>query len=435
MSQKYWDEKFETMSENQMKDFQLQRLKFQVQYVYERNPFYTKSFDQQGVKPDELRKLSDLGKFPFTVKKDLTNTYPYGMNCVDRSEIVRIHASSGTTGKPALGLYTASDLDQWTECMARALWAQEVRPDSVFQNANGMGLFTGGMGFFQGAMRIGCSIIPSGTGMTERQITLMRDLGATAITCTASYIQTIFERAQLMGVDMRELPLKTGHFGAEPWTEEMRREIQDRGGFRAYEHYGLTEMMGPGVAFNCENYKLHMNEDHVYPEIIDPETLRPMPEGERGELVLTSLQRQAMPLIRYRTRDIGRISRQKCECGRTLIIMDKVLGRTDDMMIISGVNVFPSQIESVLVNFEQIEPIYQIRLRKKGYSDSIIVETELKPGVEAPQLGSIEEFSRRVSEKIRQVVGIKVPVVFVPTATIPRSSGKAKRVIDERSPK
>jgi len=271
--------------------------------------------------------------------------------------------------------------------------------------------------------------------MTERQITLTRDLGVTAITCTASYIQTIFERAQNMGVDLRELPLKSGHFGAEPWTEEMRSEIEARGGFRAYEHYGLTEMMGPGVAFNCENYALHINEDHVFPEIVDPETLEPLSEGERGELVLTALQRQAMPLIRYRTRDIGRIYRQKCECGRTLITMDKVMGRTDDVMIISGVNVFPSQIESALVTFECVEPIYQIRLRKKGYSDSIIVETELKSGCEESQSEPHEELSRKISEKIRQIVGIKAPVVILPHNTIPRSSGKAKRVLDERGTK
>ncbi len=435
MSQKYWDERFETMPENRMRDFQLQKLKSQLQYVYDTNQLYRAEFERQGIRPDDLGSLSDLGKFPFTVKKDLTETYPYGMSCVDRKELARIHASSGTTGKPALGLYTQADLNQWTECMARALWAQEVRPESVFQNANGMGLFTGGMGFLQGATRIGCSIVPSGTGMTERQITLMRDLGVTAITCTASYIQTIFERAQNMGVDLRELPLKSGHFGAEPWTEEMRSEIETRGGFRAYEHYGLTEMMGPGVAFNCENYALHINEDHVFPEIVDPETLEPLSEGERGELVLTALQRQAMPLIRYRTRDIGRIYRQKCECGRTLITMDKVMGRTDDVMIISGVNVFPSQIESALVTFECVEPIYQIRLRKKGYSDSIIVETELKSGCEESQSEPHEELSRKISEKIRQIVGIKAPVVILPHNTIPRSSGKAKRVLDERGTK
>ena len=433
MSQKFWDEKFETMTENQMRDFQLRKLRDQLGYVYEKNAFYRESFDKHGVKPDDLKRLSDLSMFPFTVKKDLTNTYPFGMSCVGREKVARVHASSGTYGRPSLGLYTQGDLDQWTECMTRALWAQEVRPESVFQNAFGMGLFTGGMGFLQAAIRIGCSIIPSGTGMTERQIMLIRDLGVTALSCTASYIQTMFERARTMGVDMKSLSIKTGHFGAEPWTEEMRREIQETGGFKAYDHYGLTEMMGPGVAFNCEYYRLHINEDHILPEIIDPETLEPLPEGEKGEMVLTALQREAAPLIRYRTRDIGRISRQKCECGRTLITMDKVVGRTDDMMIISGVNVFPTQIESILMAFECVEPIYQIRLRKKGYSDTIIVETELKSNFDASKSEPVDEISRKISEKIRQVIGVKVPVVFLPVDTIPRSIGKAKRVLDERS--
>ncbi len=353
------------------------------------------------------------------------------MSAVQLGDLVRIHASSGTTGKPALGFYTAFDLDQWTECMARALWAQEVRPDSVFQNANGMGLFTGGMGFLQGASRIGCVIIPSGVGMTERQITLMIDLGTTALTCTASYVHTIFERAEAMGVDIKKLKLRTGHFGAEPWSEQMRSEIENRGGFKAYEHYGLTEMMGPGVAFNCEQYRLHVNEDHVYPEIVDPVTLEPMEEGQQGELVLTALQRKAMPLIRYRTRDICSLSRIKCECGRTLITMDKVMGRTDDVMIISGVNVFPSQIETALMSLDFVEPIYQIRLRKKGYSDSIVVETELKAETYDPDSEQNKDLARKIGEKIRQIVGIKAPVIIMPKGTIPRSSGKAKRVMEE----
>jgi phenylacetate-CoA ligase len=431
MTQKFWDEKLETMPDNNKRSVQFDNIKRQLQYVYDHIPFYKKLFDRSKINVSSFLKLKDLAKFPFTLKKDMAQNYPFGMSAVQLGDLVRIHASSGTTGKPALGFYTAFDLEQWTECMARALWAQEVRPDSVFQNANGMGLFTGGMGFLQGASRIGCVIIPSGVGMTERQITLMIDLGTTALTCTASYVHTIFERAEAMGVDIKKLKLRTGHFGAEPWSEQMRTEIENRGGFKAYEHYGLTEMMGPGVAFNCEQYRLHVNEDHVYPEIVDPVTLEPMEEGQHGELVLTALQRQAMPLIRYRTRDICSLSRIKCECGRTLITMDKVMGRTDDVMIISGVNVFPSQIETALMSLDFVEPIYQIRLRKKGYSDSIVVETELKAETYDPDSEQNKDLARKIGEKIRQIVGIKAPVIIMPKGAIPRSSGKAKRVMEE----
>ena len=432
-TRKFWDEKLETMPDGNKRSMQVDYLKRSLEYVYDRIPFYRNLFNNSKIKVSDFSCLEDLARFPFTLKKDMAENYPYGMSAVDASDLVRIHASSGTTGQPALGFYTAADLDQWTECMARALWAQEVRPERVFQNANGMGLFTGGMGFLQGATRIGCVIIPSGVGMTERQITLMRDLGTTALTCTASYVHTIFERADAMGVDLKKLKLNTGHFGAEPWSEHMRREIESRGGFRAYEHYGLTEMMGPGVAFNCENYRLHINEDHIFPEIVDPVTLEPLKEGEQGELVLTALQRQAMPLIRYRTRDICCLNRNRCECGRTLITMDKVMGRTDDVMIISGVNVFPSQIESALMFFDFVEPIYQIRLRKKGYSDSILVETELKAETYEPQSEYVQGLARQIGDKIRQITGIKAPVTILPKGSIPRSSGKARRVMDERS--
>ena len=378
MFKKYWDEKFETMNEGAMKSFQLEKLKETVKWVYDRIPFYKKAFDDKGVKPSDLQSLEDMAKFPFTIKTDLRDNYPFGLCAVPMADVVRIHASSGTTGKPITGPYTAADLEQWTECMARGLWAQEVRPDSILQNAYGMGLFTGGLGFLQGAIRIGCAVVPSGAGMTERQIMLIQDFGTTALCCTPSYCLTIIEKAEKMGVDFKKTGLRTGHFGAEPWSVEMRSDIEGRGGIHAYEHYGLTELMGPGVSFTCEYYQIHVNEDHVYPEIVDPETLQPVPEGEEGELVFTALQRRAMPMIRYRTRDICSLRKEKCQCGRTLITMDKILGRSDDMMIISGVNVFPSQIETVLMEFAEVEPQYQIRLSKKGYIDHITVETELK---------------------------------------------------------
>lgn len=432
MSKKYWDEKFETMNESAMRAVQTEKLKQTLAWVCDKVPYYKKAFDDAGVKPSDFQKLEDLSKFPFTVKTALRDNYPFGLCAVPMSDVVRVHASSGTTGKPITGPYTAEDLDQWTECMARGLWAQEVRTDSVLQNAYGMGLFTGGLGFLQGAMRIGCAVVPSGAGMTERQIMLIQDFGTSALCCTPSYCLTIIEKAEKMGVDLKKTFLRTGHFGAEPWSAEMRSDIEGRGGIHAYEHYGLTELMGPGVSFTCEYYKIHVNEDHAYPEIVDPGTLEPVPLGQEGELVFTSLQRRAMPMIRYRTRDICTLRREKCECGRTLVTMDKILGRTDDMMIISGVNVFPSQVETVLMEFEEVEPLYQIRLKKKGYIDHISVETEVKPAAYQAGQEKIDELAKRISARIQQVIGISVPVIILPHESIERSVGKAKRIIDER---
>jgi phenylacetate-CoA ligase len=432
MSKKYWDEKFETMNESGMHAFQAEKLKQTLDWVYEKIPYYKKAFDDAGVKPSDFQKLEDLAKFPFTIKTALRDNYPFGLCAVPMSEVVRVHASSGTTGKPITGPYTAEDLEQWTNCMARGLWAQEVRPDSVLQNAYGMGLFTGGLGFLQGAMRIGCAVVPSGAGMTERQIMLIQDFGTTSLCCTPSYCLTIIERAEKMGVDLKKTALKTGHFGAEPWSVEMRSDIESRGGIHAYEHYGLTELMGPGVSFTCEHYNIHVNEDHIYPEIVDPETLEPVPLGKEGELVFSSLQRRAMPMIRYRTRDICTLRREKCDCGRTLVTMDKILGRTDDMMIISGVNVFPSQVETVLMEFEEVEPLYQIRLKKKGYIDHISVETEVKLAVYEAGQAKVDELAKKISARIQQVIGINVPVTILPHESIERSIGKAKRIIDER---
>jgi phenylacetate-CoA ligase len=432
MSRKFWDEKFETMNDSSIRSFQLGKLKETITWVYEKIPFYKESFDKAGVKPGDLQKIEDIAKFPFTVKTDLRDNYPFGLCAVPMSDVVRIHASSGTTGKPITGPYTQDDLQQWTDCMARGLWAQEVRPDSVLQNAYGMGLFTGGLGFLQGAMRIGCAVVPSGAGMTERQIMLIQDFGTTALCCTPSYCLTIIEKAEKMGIDLEKTKLRTGHFGAEPWTVEMRHDIESRGGIHAYEHYGLTELMGPGVSFTCEYYNIHINEDHVYPEIVDPGTLEPVEMGEEGELIFTALQRRAMPMIRYRTRDICALRREKCECGRTLMTMDKILGRSDDMMIISGVNVFPSQVEAVLMEFDQVEPLYQIRLSKKGYIDHITVETEVKTAIYQAGQSAMDDLTKKISNRIQQVIGIHVPVIILPQETIERSIGKAKRIIDER---
>jgi phenylacetate-CoA ligase len=401
--------------------------------VYERVAFYRRAFDQRGVKPGDFKKLADLARFPFTVKNDLRDNYPFGLCAVDRSDLVRIHASSGTTGKPITGLYTAADRDQWAECMARAMWAQTIRPDDIAQNAYGMGLFTGGLGFLLGFERLGCTVLPSGAGMTERQIMLMEDIGSTVLASTPTYALTIAERARMMGKDLTKLPLRIGCFGAEPWSLEMKNLIQERMGIIAHEHYGLTELMGPGVSFSCEAGTLHVNEDHVYPEIVNPETGEPLPLGEKGELIFTSLQRQAMPMIRYRTRDISRLYREPCPCGRTFVAMEKVTGRTDDMMIVSGVNVFPSQIESVLMEFEDIEPHYQIHLFRQGYIDRIRVETEAAEAAHNRGAKYKNSLAERVSYRLHELIGITIPVTIVATGSIPRSEGKAKRVIDERN--
>jgi phenylacetate-CoA ligase len=416
-----------------MQVFQLKALRETVKWVRERIPFYKNTFEDMGLEPGDIKSLDDVRKLPFTVKTDLRDNYPFGLCAVPMSELVRIHASSGTTGKPITGPYTAEDADQWAECMARNLAAAGIRSNDICQNAYGMGLFTGGLGFHQGANKIGVAVIPASSGQTERQIILMQDFRSTALFCTPSYALTIAERAEEMGVDMKALPLRGGVFGAEPWTDEMRREIEERWGIKAMEAYGLTELMGPGVSFDCiEQNGLHINEDHILPEIIDPVTEEVLPLGTKGELVFTALQRRAMPVMRYRTRDITTLRREKCECGRTLVKMDKVYGRSDDMLIISGVNVFPSQIESLLLEVEGIEPQYVIVVRKKGYLDSLDIDVETKKEVYEAGKEKMAEIQRKVEEKIRGIIGIGAKVRLVPPKTVTRSEGKAKRVFDER---
>jgi len=429
---KYWDEAFETMPPEEMARFQTERLRETLVWVYERVLFYRQAFDRMGLKPTDVHTPADLRKFPFSVKTDLRDQYPFGLCAVEMKDVVRIHASSGTTGKPITGPYTREDLDQWKQCMARGLHAAGVRRGDLVQNAYGYGLFTGGLGFHLGAEAIGCAVVPTSSGLTERQIMLMQDFGITAFFSTPTYALTLAERAEILGVDIRKLPLRIGIFGAEPWSREMRDEIEARMGIAAHEAYGLTEMMGPGVAFSCEAGNLHVNEDHCLPEVIDPETLEPLPVGEPGELVFTALRRRAMPLIRYRTKDITRLERIQCDCGRTLVTMSKVTGRDDDMLIISGVNVFPSQVESVIMEFKEMEPHYQIRVLKKGYLDAMALEAEAKRAVYDTNPEVIAALGERISNRIHEVIGIRVPVNIVPFNTIPRSEGKAKRVIDER---
>jgi phenylacetate-CoA ligase len=347
--------------------------------------------------------------------------------------VCRVHASSGTTGKPITGPYTAEDLAQWSECMARNLWSAGVRPGDIVQNAYGYGLFTGGLGFHQGLSLMGCAVVPTSSGLTERQITLLKDFGADALCGTPSYALTIAERAAEMKVDIRSLPLRVGVFGAEPWSISMRREIEERMGIKAMEAYGLTELGGPGVSFDCDAQDgLHINEDHFLAEIIDPATLEPLPLGEKGELIFTSLQRRAMPMIRYRTKDITRLRRETCSCGRTLLKMDKVFGRSDDMLIISGVNVFPSQMESLLLDIEEVEPQYRLVVRKKGYLDQLIVQVEGKKEIYSAGKKKCFEVEGKIEAHIREMMGIRVEAQVVEPKAIARSEGKALRVIDER---
>ncbi len=429
---KFWNEKFETMPRAEMVKYQNWKLAETVRWVYEKVPFYRNALDAKGLKPEDIKSVEDIKHLPFTVKTDLRDNYPFGLCAVPMKDLARVHASSGTTGKPITGPYTKEDESQWGECMARALWAASVRPDDVVQISYGMGLFTGGLGFLIGAQTLGCCIVPSGSGMTERQLLLMQDFKVDALFCTPTYALTIVERAEQLGIDMKSFPLRAGCFGAEPWTVEMREDIERRMGIKAYEAYGLTEMMGPGVGFSCEHYNIHINEDHIYPEIINPDTLEPLPYGEKGELVFTAIQRRAMPLLRYRTRDITSLREVECGCGRKLVVMDKILGRSDDMVIISGVNVFPSQIESQILEIGSLEPQYLLRVSKKGYLDRLAVEVEAKPDVYAGGAESMARVAKKLESRIHNVIGITVPVTIVPSGTIARSEGKAKRVIDER---
>lgn len=428
-----WNDQYECMPLKEMQQFQLAKLKETVNRVAKRVPFYRKKFEELGVNADDLKHIEDSAKLPFTEKKDLRDNYPFGLFAAPLSEINRIHASSGTTGKPITGPYTKADLDQWTEIVLRTCWAAGIRPGHIVQNSYGYGLFTGGLGLHLGLTAMGCAVVPTSSGFTERQIMLMQDFKTDALTCTPSYALTIAERAEEIKVDLCALPISIGLFGAEPWTEQMRQEIEERMGIKAMEVYGLTELGGPGIAFDCEAQSgIHINEDHYLAEIVDPISLEPLPLGEQGELVFTSLQRQAMPMIRYRTKDITRLYREKCVCGRTFVKMDKIYGRSDDMLIISGVNVFPSQVEALLLEFDEVEPQYQLVVRKKGYLDHLIVRVEGKPEIYDAGEQKRAEVAGKLMAHIKGHMGITVEVDLVDRKFIARSEGKALRVVDER---
>ncbi|MFH0975848.1 MAG: phenylacetate--CoA ligase [Spirochaetota bacterium] len=430
---KYWDERFETMSADEMKKFQSEQLIKTINRTYNKVPFYKKFYDKMGVNPVKIKSIDELPKLPLTGKEDVRNNYPFGLCAVPFSEVVRIHASSGTTGKPITGLYTAGDMEQWTECMARNLWAAGIRPEDICQNSYQMGLFTGGLGFHQGATKLGCAVIPISSGRTERQLMVMQDFGVTVLFSTPSYALTLAERAEDMGIKIDTLKLRIGVFGAEPWRVEIRKEIEAKMKIKALDCYGLIEFAGPGVAFECEEQNgLHINEDHFIAEIINPDTGETLPPGSKGELILTSIRREAMPMIRYRTRDITTLHREKCSCGRTLLKMDKILGRSDDMLIINGINVFPSTIESLLMELCAATPQYVIFVRKKGYMDQLCLDIEGKKEIFETGPQKIAEVERAIESKIFDIVGIRANIRLVPPKTLPRSEGKGKRVFDER---
>lgn len=424
----YWNKEIECMSREDMKKLQDERLVAQVKHVYENVPYYKNLMDKKGVTPDDIKSTDDLHKLPFLTKSDLREAYPYGLLAKPLSECVRIHSTSGTTGKRVVSFYTQNDIDLWEDCCARAITAAGGTKDDVCQVSYGYGLFTGGSGLNGGSHKLGCLTLPMSSGNTERQIQFMKDLGSTILCCTPSYAAYIGETLHEMGLTPDDIKLKAGIFGAEPWTEEMRQEIETLLGIKAYDIYGLTETSGPGVAFECsEQSGMHINEDNFIPEIINPETGEVLPEGEKGELVFTSITKEAFPLIRYRTRDICVLTREKCSCGRTLIKMCKPMGRSDDMLIIRGVNVFPSQIETVLIN-KGYSLNYQIEVDRVNNTDTLDINIEMKP----EQSENIPSEEKKLASAIKTMLGISPKVHLVPEKSITRSEGKAVRVVDKR---
>lgn len=428
-----WNPQYECMDREQLRSLQLERLKETVTRVFNRVPFYRAAFEQAGVKPEDLRSLEDIRKFPFTTKLALRDNYPYGLFAVPMKEVVRLHASSGTTGKPIVVGYTQRDLDTWSELVARMVTMAGVTDEDVVQITFGYGLFTGAFGLHYGLERVGATIVPSSVGNTEKQIMLMQDFGTTVLVGTPSYVLHLGEAARAMGVDPTKLKLRLGLFGSEAWSEQMREEIERLWNIKATDNYGLSEVMGPGVCGECTAAPgMHVSEDLFLLEIIDPETGEPLDYGQEGEVVITSLTKEAFPVIRYRTRDISVLNPEPCPCGRTTARMRKVTGRTDDMLIISGVNVFPSQIESVLMSIDGMSPHYQIIVGKKGYLDYLEVQVELTEDKFTGNFRDLEALESKVRQKLQNVLAIGPKVRLLEPHSIERSQGKAKRVIDNR---
>jgi phenylacetate-CoA ligase len=430
----HWEPEYETMGRDELEQLKLERLQSTLHRVYLNVPFYRKKFDELGIDPDDVTSLKDVRRLPFTTKDDLRDNYPYGLFAVPLREVVRIHASSGTTGMATVVGYTKNDIKTWSNLVARVLSAGGITKDDVVQIAFGYGLFTGGFGLHYGAERIGASVIPISSGNTRRQVKIMQDFKTTALICTPSYALLIADTLQEMGINVNSLSLKYGLFGAEPWSDGMRQEIQERLKIMATDNYGLSEVMGPGVAGEClERKGLHINEDHFLVEVIDPNTLDPVGPGETGELVITTLTKEAFPVIRFRTRDLTTLMPEPCACGRTLLRMSRVVGRTDDMLIIRGVNVFPSQIETILFDIEGTEPHYQIIVERKGALDDATVLVEVSESIFFDEMKKQSELIALIKKRLVSELGISVDVKLVEKRTLERFEGKAKRVIDKRT--
>ena len=429
MSDEFWNPEIETKPLSELRELQLKRLKRAIQYVYKNNRFYHKKLKDANARPDDIKTLKDIEKLPFLAKQELREYYPFGLVCTEIDDIIEVHASSGTTGKPVVGPYTNNDLELWNEVMARSLWANGLRKNDIMQNAYGYGLFTGAHGFEKGAQKIGAMVITISSGNTKRQINVMKDFGSTALACTPSYSMYMAEAAEEMGFDpLQDFKLKTGCFGAEAWSEEMRKSIEKRWGITAHEHYGLTEIIGPGVVSECKEKKLHINADHFYPEVIDPNTSEILELGEEGELVFTTLTKEAFPVLRFRTRDLAILYEEECECGRRLPIQSRIKGRSDDMMKVKGNIVFPSQIEAALMKVKGVSDNYQIIKTKKGALTSLSVEVEPTP--ERWKEGHLDDFEKQVEDEIYSILNLHVLVKALLPKSIPRSTGKAKRVIE-----
>lgn len=430
----YWNEKYECMPREELEQLQLEKLQDMVDRAFHNVDHYRKAFQEIGAEPGDIKCLADLKKLPFTTKQDLRDNYPYGMFAVSLSEIMRIHSSSGTTGKPTVVGYTRQDLNNWAELLARSFYCAGVTKQDVVQIAYGYGLFTGGLGIHYGAEKVGASVIPTSGGNTKRQVMIMRDYGSTVLACTPSYALYMSEVLEELGIGKEELKLRVGIFGAEPWSSPLRKEIEERMGLSAHDIYGLSEIMGPGVSMECQAKNgLHIFEDHFIPEIINPETGESLPYGSVGELVFTTISKEGLPIIRYRTRDLSCLHIETCSCGRTHVRMDRITGRSDDMLIIRGVNVFPSQIESVLLEMGETAPHYHLIVDRVGNLDTLEVQVEVSENMFSDKIRRLEQLGDTIQKEIESILGINCKVTLVEPKALSRSEGKAKRVTDKRS--
>ena len=428
-----WNEEIECMSSSEMRKLQSERLKELVNKVYQNVEFYRKKMDEKGVRPSDIRSIDDISKLPFTNKTDLRDNYPFGLFAAPMKEIVRIHASSGTTGKPTTVGYTKKDIENWQEVLARCLIMSGVTPEDIVQVSFGYGLFTGGLGIHYGAENVGCTVVPISAGNTRRQLQLMSDFGSTVLACTPSYALHLADAMSEFGYSLSDMKLKTGVFGAEPFSENMRLELEKKWGIKAFDIYGLSEIMGPGVANDCEFHDgLHIHEDHFFPEVVDPKTKEPLPDGQQGELVFTTLTKEGIPLLRYNTHDLTTLNREKCECGRTLVRMKKITGRSDDMLIIRGVNLFPSQIEQVLLEMGETSAHYMLYVDRENNLDILELKVELDETKMVDTIKDLMSLSRKIEHSLHSALGLSVKVTLVEPKSIPRSEGKAVRVIDNR---